>query len=1018
MDVAPPAALCRVFLAVAPLRDAFGQAFSKLESSVTNSQRAKHAAVFILWNDKMVRYELLLDAKNPLLSRTHAKPLFEFGSYLEAQNKFEEYLKSHSFWDITEVGWTSRSQEEARQNSEAWGKRHVVYNSFIDNCRTFADEFTVWVVTHDPAWHGKVGPARSNDEVVAPVRSFATPLEYVTWRRKKLKGNRTAVQKRTHSYNAVFGQDGRLNIDVSTLTDKPGEGLPPYATDDSDDEDADVNEPATPYYGEDHETAIIPRLNIVILIVGSRGDVQPFVALGKELKKNGHRVRLATHETFRSFVKDGGLEFYPLGGDPTELMAYMVKNPGLLPGFESIWAGDIQKKRSMMKDVLSSCWSACVEKDDETGREFVADAIIANPPSFGHIHCAERLMVPLHIFFTMPYSPTTAFPHPLTTISQNGNNLGSINYFSYDVVEMITWQGIGDIINDFRRHTLGLDELYSTNGPYLLKDLLVPHTYIWSPSLIPKPRDWGSHIDICGFFFLDLATNYTPDPTLQAFLDAGDPPVYIGFGSIVVDDPDALTKTVFDAVERAGVRAIVSKGWGGIGGDTLKVSKNVFMIGNVPHDWLFQHVVAVVHHGGAGTTAAGLRAGKPTVIVPFFGDQPFWGSMVKEQGVGPAPIPHAALTADKLSDAIRYALSPNVREAAHTMSIKLSSEDGLKNGVRSFHKALPLRSMTCDIDPSRIAAYYSEDLDTKLSAVVAAVLARENMIDPASLKPYGGKFWNTEGAQTIVGTYLTTINATGAEVGKGITGLFTETGKAAQTFFSNPGDSLQTSGKGLLKIVNMPLKASGKLVGRLADSMRKTASDIEGVDVAPAPVVTDASTGLQEGLKSFGKGLAGMGAMVVKPYQGAVNEGIVGAGKGFVDGLGTAVAKPIAGTLDLVYLSGKGIVKSTKSVVDKYSAGGGVHHHHSSSSSSNSSTSSVQKPEESNMFIPFPTLPPRIVSLKPGAKIAEHALASEVDTERMYLQVSPEASREIVSRFMARVQWRKSHVTAVEDGVD
>jgi UDP:flavonoid glycosyltransferase YjiC (YdhE family) len=141
--------------------------------------------------------------------------------------------------------------------------------------------------------------------------------------------------------------------------------------------------------------------------------------------------------------------------------------------------------------------------------------------------------------------------------------------------------------------------------------------------LIPKPADWKPHISISGFFFLSLASNYTPDRELAEYLDAGPPPVYIGFGSIVVDDPNAMTKLIFDAVKLTGQRALVSKGWGGFGADRLGIPDGVYMLGNVPHDWLFHRVSCVVHHGGAGTTAAGIACGKPTVIVPFFGDQPF-----------------------------------------------------------------------------------------------------------------------------------------------------------------------------------------------------------------------------------------------------------------------------------------------------------------------------------------------------------------------------------------------------------
>jgi UDP:flavonoid glycosyltransferase YjiC (YdhE family) len=172
--------------------------------------------------------------------------------------------------------------------------------------------------------------------------------------------------------------------------------------------------------------------------------------------------------------------------------------------------------------------------------------------------------------------------------------------------------GIGDIINRFRAKCLGLDPVSLLWAPGMLQRLRIPHTYCWSPALIPKPQDWAAHISISGFYFLNLASNYIPDPELQAFLDAGPPPVYIGFGSIVLDDPNAMTELIFGASRKLGPsrRVLLSKGWGGMGGDELAIPDNVFMLGNVPHDWLFKHVSCVVHHGGAGTMAAGISAGK------------------------------------------------------------------------------------------------------------------------------------------------------------------------------------------------------------------------------------------------------------------------------------------------------------------------------------------------------------------------------------------------------------------------
>lgn len=183
------------------------------------------------------------------------------------------------------------------------------------------------------------------------------------------------------------------------------------------------------------------RLNIVIQLVGSRGDVQPFIALGQALQRDGHRVRVATHDVFGQITREAGLEFYPIGGDPSELMAYMVQNPGLVPSLRSLRAGDIQRKRRMVADMLDGCWSACLAPDPDTRRPFVAEAIIANPPSFAHIHCAEALGIPLHLMFTMPWTNTRAFAHPLANLKNVGAESTVANYVSYSVVEWMTWQG-------------------------------------------------------------------------------------------------------------------------------------------------------------------------------------------------------------------------------------------------------------------------------------------------------------------------------------------------------------------------------------------------------------------------------------------------------------------------------------------------------------------------------------------------------------------------------------------------
>jgi UDP:flavonoid glycosyltransferase YjiC (YdhE family) len=371
---------------------------------------------------------------------------------------------------------------------------------------------------------------------------------------------------------------------------------------------------------------------------------------------------------------------------------------------------------------------------EQLRKPFVADAIIANPPAFGHIHCAEKLGVPLHMMFTMPWSPTQQFPHPLANIQSSNADASITNYISYIMVDILTWQGLGDVINRFRKDSLRLDPVSIVWAPAMLARLKVPFTYCWSPALIPKPKDWSHHISIAGFYFLDLAQNYTPDPALAAFLDAGEPPVYIGFGSIVVDDPNAMTSMIFEAVKLTKRRALVSKGWGGLGADELGIPEGVFMLGNCPHDWLFKRVSAVVHHGGAGTTAAGIAAGRPTVVVPFFGDQPFWGAMVARAGAGPDPVPYKDLTAEKLAESINKALEPQSLERAQELCNKIKQENGSQKGAQAFHQMLKYDQLRCAVTPTKPAVWRVKRTQVRLSAQAATVLAQQGEINFSELK--------------------------------------------------------------------------------------------------------------------------------------------------------------------------------------------------------------------------------------------------------------------------------------------
>ncbi|KAJ6466960.1 hypothetical protein C8R45DRAFT_1020620 [Mycena sanguinolenta] len=554
--------------------------------------------------------------------------------------------------------------------------------------------------------------------------------------------------------NAAIGEDGRIDLDFDSKLGRALASIVPHPP------------PYIPRYSflERREWHI--KLNIVLQVVGSRGDVQPFIALGRELQKHGHRVRLATHNVFEDFVRTSGLEFYPIGGDPAELMAYMVRNPGLIPGIRSLRAGDVQRKRAMVAEMLDGCWRSCVEPDMNSGAPFVAEAIIANPPSFAHVHCAQALGIPVHLVSTMPWTSTRAFPHPLANLRYTSTDTAFANYISYGIMEFLTWQGLGDLINKWR-HSLDLDDVPLTEGPGLVETLKIPFTYCWSPALIPKPVDWPPHMDVCGFFFRE-PPNYSPPPELDAFLRAGPPPVYIGFGSIVIDDPGRMSATVLGAVRLAGVRAIISRGWSKLDGPPLP---DVLYLGDCPHEWLFQYVAAVVHHGGAGTTACGLRNGKPTVIVPFFGDQPFWANMVAAAGAGPKPLPQKKMDVKTLATAIAFCFTPEAVAAARTIAGKMQSDTGVKTAVDSFHANLPLDRLKCDILRDRPAAWKIQKgrRKTRLSKLAAELLINNSKIDRKALKIHQTKKihvdyrrWDpvTGGSSAVTATITEMVDAT------------------------------------------------------------------------------------------------------------------------------------------------------------------------------------------------------------------------------------------------------------------
>jgi sterol 3beta-glucosyltransferase len=427
-------------------------------------------------------------------------------------------------------------------------------------------------------------------------------------------------------------------------------------------------------------------MRIAMIAMGSRGDVQPYIALGKGLKAAGHVVRLVTHENFEGLVRSYGLEFCPVKGNVQEFM----ETPEMLALLEkgNFLAINAHASKASQRAAIDWAEGSLVACQD------VELLIVGVGGLFLSLALAEKFKLPLIQAYIFPFTPTAAFPAVLfpQVISKLG---GFVNRLSHQLFRQIMWQGSRTGDGLARRQVMGLPPA-PFFGPYHSKYFQrCPVLYGLSPSVIPKPSDW-CNTHVTGYWFLDEAPDWTPPEALLDFLQRGLPPVYVGFGSMRSRNPEEMADLVLQAIALTGQRAILQSGWGGLSKSTLP--DTVFMVDSIPHSWLFPRMAAVVHHGGAGTTAAGLSAGVPSIVIPFFGDQPFWGQRIAELGVGPKPIPRKQLTAERLAEAIHRVMTDRLmRQCAADLGAKIQAEDGIANAVAIVQEM------------ERRGAFYGED---------------------------------------------------------------------------------------------------------------------------------------------------------------------------------------------------------------------------------------------------------------------------------------------------------------------
>lgn len=404
-------------------------------------------------------------------------------------------------------------------------------------------------------------------------------------------------------------------------------------------------------------------MKISVLCGGTRGDVQPYVALAESLSGRGHDVTLATHAPFRAMAEARGIEFVGLPGDPRQQI--QTAEGRELVGSQRTSLRFVRQLSELvepwLEEMLHEISPLCED----------ADVVVYSPLAFLAWHVAQSTGTPTVLAALQPYAPTRAFP----TVVLGSRNFGAwVNLATHYLAEGLAWLSVRRTVNRLRVDSLGLDPLdWRGSGPELRRSR-EPHLFGYSRHFVPKPADWGPQHHVTGYWFLDSNVDgLTAD--LASFVDAGEAPVYVGFGSMATSDAARTAEVVIEASRRAGVRVVMSTGWGGLAeGES---DDRVLFVGETPHDVLFPQMRAVVHHGGAGTTGAVLRAGVPQVVVPFLADQAFWGSRVAAVGVGPDPIPRRKLSVASLEAALRAVTEKAAfRAAAASLGGLVRGEDG------------------------------------------------------------------------------------------------------------------------------------------------------------------------------------------------------------------------------------------------------------------------------------------------------------------------------------------------------
>jgi sterol 3beta-glucosyltransferase len=405
-------------------------------------------------------------------------------------------------------------------------------------------------------------------------------------------------------------------------------------------------------------------MRIVVVTFGTEGDSRPMIALCHGLHAAGHDVALLAERSAESYSRALGVPFEPLAGDMAAAL-HSAADGLLRKGAD---ASHVARVLANIAKDNTAAWMRVVLKHAES-----ADAIVcAGLAVYVGLSCAEHLRIAVVGAALQPVMPTREFPSPFV---RQGRFPGWVNRASHRLVLTMMWRAFRGAINAARAEVTGQPPRRAEWSGY-------PIVFGISQALVPRPRDWPERFSTVGYLWPPRDPAWQPDASLLRFLAEGDSPVYVGFGSMLGFDRYRLLAAVVEALD--GRRALVFEGWSGFGAGAL--ADNLHRIGPTPHDWLFPQVSMVVHHGGAGTTHSAARAGVPSAVVPFAGDQFLWADRLYRAGIAPRSFSIGNLTAQRLRAQLMQASDPAMRERARAIGAAMHDEKGVTNAVAEIDR--------------------------------------------------------------------------------------------------------------------------------------------------------------------------------------------------------------------------------------------------------------------------------------------------------------------------------------------